>query len=161
VSHIRPLRPQRTGWRFFPWYVAGGIGFAMLVNFGMTYLAFTTFPGQVTNHGFANSNAYNDVLAAADRQAALGWSVQTGVVGAHPVLTLATRDGAPLTGARVTAAVRRPVGDPEQITLALLPTAPGRFEADTGLPPGRWDLDLTVTANAGTFHTTRRLAVGR
>jgi nitrogen fixation protein FixH len=45
------------------------------------------------------------------------------------------------------------------MSLALRPTAPGRFEAEAGLAPGRWDLDLTVIAEGGEFHSTRRLVV--
>jgi nitrogen fixation protein FixH len=161
MSHIRRIGPQRTAWRFFPWYVAGGIGFAMLVNFVMTYFAFVTFPGQVTNHGFANSNAYNAVLAVAERQAALGWSVWTDVDGARPVLTLAGRDGTPLGDPRITAVVHRPVGDPGRTALALRPTAPGHYVADVDLAPGRWDLELTVTAEGAEYHATRRLVVER
>jgi nitrogen fixation protein FixH len=131
----------------------------MVVNFTMSYLAITTFPGQVTDRGFANSNGYNDVIAAAERQAALGWSVRTELDGATPILTLAGRDGAPLAQAEVAAAVRRPVGDPARVPLLLRPTAPGRFEATTPLAIGRWDLDLTVTAGGQAFHSTRRLVV--
>jgi nitrogen fixation protein FixH len=162
MSHIRPLRPpQRTAWRFFPWFLAGGIGSAALVNFAMTYLAFATFPGQVTNHGFANSNAYNAVLAAAERQAALGWSVRTDLDGARPVVTLANSDGAPLVDAHVAAAVHRPVGDPDRQPLALRQTAPDRFSSDTDLAPGRWDLELTVTSTGHEYRATRRLVVER
>lgn len=166
MSHIGPVGPPRaatprTGWRFFPWYVAGGLGIVMVVNFTMTWLAVTTFPGQVTDRGFATSNNYNEVLAAAERQAALGWSVRTELAGSHPVLTLAGRDGAPLAAPRVTAVARRPVGDPGPIELVLRPTAPGRFEAETALAPGRWDLDLIVMAEGSEFLSTRRLVVAQ
>jgi nitrogen fixation protein FixH len=152
---------ERTGtaWRFFPWYVAGGLGFVVLVNFAMGWAAVQTFPGLATTHGFAESNGYDRVLAAADRQAALGWTVRDSLDGAHPVVTLAGRAGAPLAGARLAATIARPIGEAEPAPLALHAAGPGRYEADAALAPGAWDLDLTVTAEGGEYHTTRRLIV--
>jgi len=41
----RPV--PRSLWRFFPWFLAGGLGFVVLVNVGMAYMAIHTFPGVV------------------------------------------------------------------------------------------------------------------
>lgn len=144
-------------WRFFPRYVAAAIGFVMVVNFAMGWTAVRTFPGLATTHGFDNSNGYDRVLAAAERQTALGWTVRHGLDGARPVITLADRTGAPLAGVRLQASVARPLGEPASTPLAFRAVAPGRYEADTALAPGAWDIDLTVTAEGGAYHTTRRL----
>lgn len=164
MRHIGPIAapraaPPRSLWRFFPWYVAVGLVIVLAVNFTMSYLAIRTFPGQVTDRGFANSNGYNEVLAAAARQEALGWSVVTGLSGGRPVLRLSGRDGAPLRDPQVTAIARRPLGDPTPVPLELEPTAPGRFETEMALPPGAWDVELAVVAEDGAFHAIRRLVV--
>ena len=150
----------RSGWRFFPWFVAGGLGLTMVVNFTMTYLAVHSFPGLATQGGFANSNAYDHVLQAAQQQAALGWSVQDALVDDRPVITLAGRDGAPLAGATLVATAERPVGEALPLPLAFHLTSAGRFEADNALAPGKWDLAIAVTAERHAFHTLRRVVVG-
>jgi nitrogen fixation protein FixH len=148
-----------TAWRFFPWYVAGGLGFVVVVNFVMGWTAVQTFPGLATTHGFAESNGYDRVLMAADRQAALGWTVRDSLDGTHPVVTVAGRAGASLAGLRLEATIARPIGEAAPAPLALHAVGPGRYEADAALAPGAWDLDLTVTAEGGEYHTTRRLIV--
>jgi len=161
MSHIRPIEPgrpaARTAWRFFPWYVAGGLVFVMLVNVGMTWMAVRSFPGLATTHAFAGSNGYDRVIAAAERQAALGWRVQATLDGTRPVVTLASRDGTPLRAARVMAVAERPVGTPDRTTLEFRVAAPGRYEATAPLGAGRWDLDLSVSAEGGEYHSLRRL----
>jgi nitrogen fixation protein FixH len=151
--------PGPSRWRFFPWYVAGGMGFVMLVNAALAWFAVRSFPGLATTHGFDASNSYDIVLAAAERQAALGWTVGTTLDGARPVVTLAGRDGAKLTGVRLTATVERPIGEMLPLPLAFHPAAPGRFESDTELAPGKWNLYLAVVADGGEYHTVRRVIV--
>lgn len=164
MSHIGRIdppgaRPGRSLWRFFPWYVGAGMLFVMAVNGAMTWAAVQTFPGLATTRGFATSNGYDRVMAAAERQAALGWTVATALDGDRPVVTLAGPDGAPLPEARLAAAVQRPLGPPERSELAFRATAPGRFEAEAALPRGKWDLDLTVTAAGSDYHTVRRIVL--
>jgi len=147
----------RSAWRFFPWYVAGVMGFVMAVNFALGWLAVSSFPGLATTGGFAESNRYDRVLATAERQAALGWAVRTTLEGATPVLALADRAGAPLAGVRLQATAERPVGEAAPVPVAFHPVAPGRYQAAAALAPGAWDIDLTVSAEGGVYHTTRRL----
>ncbi|MCX7384876.1 MAG: FixH family protein [Alphaproteobacteria bacterium] len=37
--------PVRSAWRFYPWFIAGGLGFVIVVNMVMVYIALSTFPG--------------------------------------------------------------------------------------------------------------------
>jgi nitrogen fixation protein FixH len=41
----------RSAWRFFPLVVAAALGVVVLVNVGMAYIAISTFPGTVSDHG--------------------------------------------------------------------------------------------------------------
>lgn len=153
------VAPARTGWRFFPWFVAGGIGLTMLVNFAMMWMAVQSFPGLATHGGFATSNAYDRVLHAAQQQAALGWTVQHTLAAGRPVVILSGPEGGPLAGATLTATAERPLGETAPTLLVFHETAPGRFEADTPLALGKWAIDLTVSAQGHEFHTVRRLVV--
>lgn len=147
-------------WRFFPWYVAGALGVVGLVNFTLVWFAVTSFPGLATEHAFDASNSYDRVLAAAERQAALGWTVEDRQEDGRLVLILSGRDGAPLVAARLVATAERPIGTARPAQVVFHPTAtPGRFEAETPLVRGKWDFDLTVTAVGNTYHTVRHLVV--
>lgn len=37
--------PARSLWRFFPWFIAGALGFVIAVNVVMVTIALRTFPG--------------------------------------------------------------------------------------------------------------------
>ena len=37
----------RTLWRFYPWFIAAGLGVVIMVNIFMVYMALSTFPGVV------------------------------------------------------------------------------------------------------------------
>ncbi len=150
----------RSGWRFFPWFVAGGIGITVLVNFALLWFAVESFPGLATQGGFATSNAYDRVLAAAQQQAALGWTVQDTLVAGRPVVTVAGPDGGPLVGATLAATAERPVGTALPIPLVFHETLPGRFEADIVLEAGKWDLDLAVRAGGREYHSLGRMVWG-
>jgi nitrogen fixation protein FixH len=129
----------------------------MVVNVAMSWTAVRSFPGLATTHGFDDSNGYDRVLVAAGRQAALGWTVRDTLQANRPVILLTGRAGAPLAGAKLAATIERPIGEADPVPVAFHAAGPGRFEADAALPPGAWDIDLTVTAEGGVFHTTRRL----
>ena len=152
-----PAERTKSAWRFFPWYVAGVMGFVMAVNFTLGWLAVSSFPGLATTGGFAESNRYDRVLAAAERQAALGWTVRATLDGATPVVALTDRAGAPLAGVRLEATAERPIGVAPPVPVAFHPVAPGRYQAVAALAPGAWNIDLTVSAEGGVYHTTQRL----
>jgi nitrogen fixation protein FixH len=151
---------MRSGWRFFPLAVTAGIGVVVAVNAGMVYAALQSAPGKV-GEGFALSNRYGAVLAEAEREGALGWTVKARAEGdGRPAVTLTDRDAAPLRGASVAAIARRPLGPPEMRTLVFRESDAGRYVADAALPvPGQWDLTLSASVARDTVAVTRRVIV--
>ena len=118
------------------------MGVVIAVNAGMVYLALDGFPGRAGGDGFDLSNHYDQVLDAAQRQAALGWDLRAapGEAG-HAVLTLTDRSGAPLRGARIEATAERPLGAAEATQLVFHDAGAGRYVADAALAlPGQWEL---------------------
>jgi nitrogen fixation protein FixH len=150
-----------SSWRWFPWALVGGLGVVIAVNIAMVSFALHTFPGQAGSDGFDLSNHYDRVLDNAQRQAALGWTLQAAPDAAgRPVVTLTDRAGAPLLEASITAVAERPLGPAETARLAFHDAGAGRYVADAALAlPGQWDLTLTATAHGHVIAATRRVVV--
>jgi nitrogen fixation protein FixH len=148
-------------WRWFPWLVAVALGVVVAVNAGMIYAALASFPGKAGNDGFDLSNQYDAVLDHARRTAELGWTMAARADGTgRPEVTLADRQGSPLTGASVAASAARPLGAPQTQPLAFHETEAGRYVADAALTlPGQWELTLSAAADGHTVAVTRRIIV--
>ena len=167
MSHIRWVPgpserpPASSGWRFFPWLVAAGIGVVVMVNAALVYAALASFPGKTGDAGFELSNKYDAVLDRARREADLGWAVSARTDGfGRPEVILIDRQGSPLRGALVAASARRPVGAADMHRLEFHEAAAGKYVADTTLTePGQWDLTLKASAGGREVAATRRIIV--
>jgi nitrogen fixation protein FixH len=151
----------RNIWRFFPWFIAGGMALVVAVNGFMAYTALHTFPGIPGGDGFDLSNHYDVILDRMARQAALGWAVRAEVdPSGRPVVVLTDRSGHELTGAGIEATAQRPLGDPRTTGVEFSETAPGHYLGRVALDEkGQWDLQLSATAGGHELSTTRRLVV--
>lgn len=160
MSATSPTRPAtRSAWRFFPWAICGALGTVVAVNAAMITTAVTSFPGKLGRNGFDLSNQYNTVIAAQERNEALGWQMDAAWGPAGITVTLKDRAGAALEGARVTAELRRPLGPPHDQALSLQSTSPGTYAAATpDHLAGQWDLMLVAQRGQDRFTATRRLS---
>jgi nitrogen fixation protein FixH len=79
--------------------------------------------------------------------------------GRFPVLRLADRTGAPLRASEINAQAERPVGPTDPTSLTFRPAGDGRYQADTSLYSGQWDMMLTVQADGQDYRATRRVVV--
>jgi nitrogen fixation protein FixH len=149
-----------TVWRWFPYGLIATMGLVFLVNGYMVYDAFSTFPGVSGKDGFDVSNEYKRVLETAQQQAALGWQLEAALADDRfPVLRLTDRTGAPLTASSIDAQAERPVGPVDTTALAFRSIGDGRYQSDTSLYSGQWDIMLTVHTVGPEYRATRRLAV--
>ena len=156
ASHVAPH--PRTIWRYFPHGMAGALGIVVFVNGLMVWWALSTFPGVAALDVFDHSNSYDQVLAQAAKEGALGWSVISSADKQRPVVVLTGADGQPLVGATVLAQARRPLGADMVTALTFTEAAPGRYvSVDALSAPGQWDLRLTIERNGETLHSTRRI----
>jgi nitrogen fixation protein FixH len=151
----------RSGWRFFPLAVVGGLGLVVAVNGAMIWQALATFPGKAGRDGFALSNRYNMVLQRQDDQAAIGWVVRASVdAKGRPAMTLADADGAPMVGATIDAVAERPVGEARSTPLRFIDHGAGQYVSDVALgAPGQWDVSITAQSGGRTMTVTRRVHV--
>jgi nitrogen fixation protein FixH len=149
-----------TVWRWFPHGLIGTMAIVFAVNFYMIYDAYHTFPGIAGQDGFDLSNEYKRVLATAQQQAALGWQIEADASNQRfPILHLTDRSGAPLTATAIKAQAERPVGPVDSTSLTFRPIGDGRYQADTSLFSGQWDIMLTVEADGHQYNATRRVVV--
>jgi nitrogen fixation protein FixH len=126
----------------------------------LAWAALSSFPGKAVDDDFGVSNRYDRVLAQAERQAALGWSVASAIEDGRPVLTLTGKDGSRLENAEIVSVTQRPLGPPETVTQHFVAIGPGRYRADSALSqPGNWDMMLRVVAQGQTLAATRRVTM--
>lgn len=149
-----------SAWRWFPHSLIATMAVVFVVNGYMVYDAYSTFPGAAGRDGFDLSNEYKRVLDTAQQQAALGWHVETvAEADGFPALRLTGANDKPIAGAAIVAQAERPVGPANITPLTFRLAGDGRYQADTRLEPGQWDLMLEVKADSHQFNATRRVTV--
>jgi len=151
-----------ANFRWVPWMIVGLFGVVAAVNGGLAYFALESDTGLVSEHPFELGNGYNEVLAQAEAEAALGWKGTVRFVpGAEHSGTVVAevRDGtgAPLPGLSVSVAAVRPVEPLPPQELVLEPAGMS-YAAPVTLPrPGLWELRVTASRGADTFHYVQRI----
>jgi nitrogen fixation protein FixH len=138
--------PNRSKW--IPWAFVGAMGLVVVVNGGMIYAALSTFTGVTVGQSYDRGRTYNNVIASAERQAALGWSAQVTLREGALDVAVRDREGLPVPG-RLEGVLQRPL---ERMALPLdfAALAPGRFLAAVAPgQPGQWEARLTLTGPDG------------
>ena len=146
--------------RYIPWLFVAGFAIVVGVNAIMITFAIGSFSGLYTPKPRERGLHYNDVVAEQKVRDALGWRIETAWRADTGRLELAVSDaaGQPLTGARVSAELVRPVEKrpPVGVTLAMIDA--GKFAGFIELPVrGNWDLDVVVERDGNRFAQTRRI----
>ncbi|WP_375291770.1 FixH family protein [Qipengyuania sp.] len=117
-------------------------GVIIAVNFTMAWFAVCGFGGVVVDNSYVASQKFNGWLKEAQVEDGMGWSARVSRdAGGHLIVQL---HGVP-RGAKVVAALRRPIGPPEDLTLDMIETGPNLYLAPD-IEPGRWIVRLEVEA---------------
>ncbi|WP_342236966.1 FixH family protein [Inquilinus sp. OTU3971] len=151
--------PRRGRW--IPWIFVLGFFVMLGANGGLIYFARQSWVGLAYDRPYERGLAYNALLAEADREAALGWTVAIARQDYRDrTLMLAlhlTGKEAALPDGEVEARLVRPI-EGDAVTLEPVPIREGRvLLAAGGLRPGLWDLRLTIRRGEAVMHTDRRL----
>jgi nitrogen fixation protein FixH len=150
--------PNRSRW--IPWAFVGAFVVIIAVNLVLVYAALSTFTGVTTGRSYDRGRAYNQVLAEAARQDALGWSARVALEGKVLTVTATDREGLPV-GGRLEGVLLRPLEGAE-LALDFAAAGPGRFIAFAEPPAaGQWDARLTLTNERGERLDIRRRLVVR
>ena len=123
------------------------------VNILMARFAVSTFGGKVVENSYVASQNFNDWLAEARAQKALGWQVTVQRDSDGRALVDARDAGGRLfADASVTAIARHPLGRRPDRTLSFSKTEDGRYLADQRLEAGRWTVIVTIADGGKTVH---------
>ena len=152
------IRRRLPGRKFLAIMVIG-FGVIIAVNITMATFATQTFPGLIVENSYVASQEYNKGLEAGRRQKQMGWQVQSDVAGEALVVEARNAAGEMLHGARVRALLTHPLGRTEPVQVELREGPDGRFRAPHTLPPGRWDMELTIHRNGQDWWAQRRITV--
>jgi nitrogen fixation protein FixH len=156
MTRTEPASLRPSLW--IPWTIAGCFVLVVIVNVLMAWCAAWSWPGLVSPSAYDQGLAYNRNLAAEMRQRMLGWRCRFLVEGGVARVELHDRDGAPLTGAEITATFERPDREGSDFALPLAAEGPGVYAAPVTVPaPGAWKVHVTARRGADLVVTDARL----
>ena len=147
-----------TGWSLLMW-LGGFFAVIFAVNAFFVYQALTTFKGVEARSAYHESLRFNDRLAEARAQEALGWQadlkVRAGAYG-EATFTLEDANGAPVTRAEVRLTLKRPADYSLDQTFTLYERTRGVYTAPTtGLISGQWIAEITALGEDGEVFRSR------
>jgi nitrogen fixation protein FixH len=155
----------RAGDRWIPWAFLAGFLVVLAANATLVIVALSSWSGLTTERAYAQGVNYNQNLAAARAQEALGWQAELTVEAQDPELaevrfSLTDRDGWPIKLDLVRVRFVRPTqsGQDVEITLATRGGTDYRGEAELPLP-GLWDLHVLAVKGEARFQTTERVVL--
>ncbi|HEU0072242.1 MAG TPA: FixH family protein [Alphaproteobacteria bacterium] len=132
------------------------LGFFALVatvNAIFIVMALRSHPGVADDNAYVDGLAYNQTLAAAESQRALGWQV-TLTAGDGPAgeikLRALDKAGAPVAAAAVRLSLRHPGRKDADREMAMIADGGGLWHAPAGdLPRGNWDVQALISRADG------------
>jgi nitrogen fixation protein FixH len=145
---VLPAEPRRQGLqgRHVLALFLAFFGAVFLVNGAMIYSALSTHTGLVANEPYRKGLAYNERIAADERQSHLGWS-EAVELARDGAVTLAPRwpDGRPVSGFQVSGVLGRPATYRNDTPVAFAEAEPGRYVGRAvGVAEGSWLLSVEV-----------------
>lgn len=134
--------PRRSAW--IPWVFVGAFLLVIAVNGVMVWASVSTFTGVTVGRAYERGRGYDQVLAEAARQDALGWISELRLADGHLRVTVRDREGRPVAG-RIAGVMQRPVTG-QDIALDFAPDGAGAWTATADLPHrGLWEARLTLS----------------
>ena len=117
--------PRRSRW--IPYAFVAGMLLVIAVNAVLVYAALSTFTGVTVAKSYERGRGYNQVLAEAARQEALGWRAEVAWSGGRLRVAVSDREGVPVAG-RLDGEMLRPLEGTRR-PLSLAAAGAGRWVA--------------------------------
>lgn len=127
-------------------------GVVFAVNGVFMFQALSTHTGVVANEPYRKGLTYNERIEADRQQSERGWSGEIALAPAEDgiTITLADRNGRPLTGLALAARLGRPSTSEKDLQLALTEKSPGLYEARIAtIERGTWQFDVEAKQLTG------------
>ncbi|WP_262690368.1 FixH family protein [Kordiimonas aestuarii] len=152
---------MRESDRLIPWYIVAFFVVVAILDGIFVYIATSTHTGVITEQAYDKGLAYNDTVAAAEAQHALGWRGEIILRDRRELcFILRDKDGTLLKGAAVKAVFTRPTQDGMDFGVELLEGADGAYRAAIDLPAlGLWDVRVFALEGERDFQAHKRLVV--
>ena len=130
------------------WGLIGGFGVIFIANGAFVFFAATTFPGNEVDDPYRRGLAYNETLSADRAQRIEGWRAD---IHASPngVEIALNREHERVGGLVVAGELRRHGEPSNDRVLIFRENSLGRYQADTELGAGRWDLQIVARNLSG------------
>jgi len=144
-----------AGFHLKGWHVlAAMVGFFAVVfsvNGVFLYSALSTYTGVVANEPYRKGLAYNERIAADEKQKALGWREETSLgPNGDVTVRLVRDDGSPVRGLKITAVVGRPATKAMDQRLSLAEVGSGVYAAKAkDIAGGTWVIDVEARGSDG------------
>ncbi|MFN3819007.1 FixH family protein [Blastomonas sp.] len=142
-----PVKKPFTGWHMTA-ILVGFFAIIMAVNFTMARLAFSTFGGKVVENSYVASQHYNELLARAEAQDAMGWTQSVSLDRTRHMRITLRQNGQPLAISSAIATVSHPLGTVPSRALTMVRDGKGGMISTVPLEQGRWRVDLVVRHDA-------------
>lgn len=154
-----PTPGARAPFTIKGWHVGAAVtaffGLVIAVDAAFMMLAYRSHPGQVAARPYEAGLIYNAELERLRAQEGLGWRAGAEARAGGLDVLLRDRDGRPLTGLRVTAALQRPATERGRTELSLNERAPGVYVVDHALS-GTWDARIEASGQGSQRLTAER-----
>jgi len=153
---------KNSAW--IPWAIVGFFAFFMVLLSNFAWIAFHTYPGQVTEEAYKKGLAYNNAIASADAQAKLGWKTTLQTTQKNNdvglVFTLLDASGQPIDNAEVSVRASRVTQAGHDVQITLKPNAKGAYSGTMKLDwPGAWELRISATRGADNFQQSKTVTL--
>jgi nitrogen fixation protein FixH len=142
---MHPKRPRELTGRAVLIWLIGFFAIVFAVNGWLVQAATSTFGGLETQSSYKAGLMFEQEVAKADRQQALGWRVDGTLARGRAgiaVLDISVRDarGAPVAGLSADARLAHPADERRDHVIALGRVGAGAFRGEDSVPPGQWEL---------------------
>lgn len=146
--------------KYIPLYFVAFFAVLFVMDGIFVYLATSSHTGVVEQGTYNRGLQYNERVAAAEAQDALGWqsSVQLEASGKLR-FALVNADGEPLKGAQVRAQLFRPTQEGQDYTMILSEGDAGTYSGLADVAPGQWDVRIFVEWQQQQYQMAKRIII--
>lgn len=164
IERSASAAPRRS---WIPYVFVVGMAIVFAMNAALVWFALSTWTGLVAERPYERGVAYNRVLEAEARQAALGWRAEIaftprpGATNAGTIaITILDHEAKGLAGLVVEVSVERPLENLAPIRLEPVYAGAGRYVAEVELPRrGQWNVSVHAAQGGDSLIAVNRIVV--